>query len=172
MSCRSRLRTGEQRGSVLRMRVLVIGAGGVDARKRQYEIEDLTFKTANENLNKQEPPGVPNTSLSKLYGYVVDGYGSPILNAKGQKQPVAKTKDKPPATSKDSASDIRLKRNQAVENLDTLLFDDTSQEQPSWVTQAATWNEIVPKINAAISNTGVNPNRPIGIQLRKMPSSA
>jgi len=80
---------------------------------------------------------------------------------------VAKTKDKPPATSKDSASDIRLKRNQAVENLDTLLFDDTSQEQRSWVTQAATWNEIVPRINAAISNAGVNPNRPIGIQLRK-----
>ena len=31
MSRRSRLRTGEQRGSVLRMRVLVIGAGGVGA---------------------------------------------------------------------------------------------------------------------------------------------
>jgi len=96
MSCRSRLRTGEQRGSVLRMRVLVIGAGGVDARKRQYEIEDLTFKTANENLNKQEPPGVPNTSLSKLYGYVVDGYGSPILNAKDRSSRWQRQRTSPP----------------------------------------------------------------------------
>jgi len=48
------------------MRVLVIGAGGVDARKRQYEIEDLTFKTANENLNKQEPVGCVNSTILQI----------------------------------------------------------------------------------------------------------
>jgi hypothetical protein len=48
-------------------------------------------KEANDLQEAMAKGAKPNAALSKVYGYVVDTNGQPILNAAGQKIPVAKT---------------------------------------------------------------------------------
>jgi hypothetical protein len=62
--------------------------------QRRYKVAQLSFdqKRHADALREQMAKGSkPNASLSKVYGYVVDANGRPILDGKGRKIPVTKS---------------------------------------------------------------------------------
>jgi hypothetical protein len=104
---------------------------------RQGQLTLATQKEAND-LNDAIAKGAkPNASLSKVYGYVVDSDGNPILNAAGQKIKVAKT-SKPASGPKNGVS----KANSMAAQMRGTPRDQYGERLPPKVSYQSAINQI------------------------------
>lgn len=111
------------------------------------------------NLVSPEPDRNINTP-SDRDRYIIDEQGNVIgLNPNYRPEK--------PGKGSDPKVQMRLKMNTASKNIRNILFNPNSQTQRDWVTNAKSWNDVVPRINAEISDAGINPQSPQGIELRK-----